>query len=124
MRRGGERAIVEAPLNPCRCPRAPLWGRTDTSPRWGRAVWARCTLGRDTRLDRMVAIKVLPSHSMANAEAIERFEREARAISRLNHPNVCTLYDVGQVHGVRLPRDGVSGGSSALSKSSRLVGWT
>ena len=58
-------------------------------------------LGRDTRLDRMVAIKVLPSHSMGNAEAIERFEREARAISRLNHPNVCTLYDVGQVHDVR-----------------------
>ena len=58
-------------------------------------------LGRDTRLDRMVAIKVLPSHSMGNAEAIERFEREARAISRLNHPNVCTRYDLGQVHDVR-----------------------
>jgi eukaryotic-like serine/threonine-protein kinase len=50
---------------------------------------------RDTRLDRTVAIKVLPSHRLDEAEARERFEREGRAIAALNHPNICQLYDVG-----------------------------
>src|ERR1700750_584941 len=48
----------------------------------------------DTRLDRTVAIKVLPHHLSDNPEAKERFEREARAISCLNHARICTLYDV------------------------------
>src|SRR5712692_1449885 len=51
--------------------------------------------GRDTRLDRSVAIKILPASFAANAQLKLRFEREARAISQLNHPNICTLYDVG-----------------------------
>jgi Tol biopolymer transport system component len=51
--------------------------------------------GRDTRLDRSVAIKVLPAEFAQNAQLKLRFEREARAISQLNHPNICTLYDVG-----------------------------
>jgi serine/threonine protein kinase/Tol biopolymer transport system component len=50
---------------------------------------------RDTRLDRTVAIKILPSHLSSNPEAQQRFDREARAISCLSHPNVCQLYDVG-----------------------------
>ena len=50
---------------------------------------------RDTRLDRLVALKVLPSHRSDQADARERFEREARAIASLNHPNICQLYDVG-----------------------------
>jgi eukaryotic-like serine/threonine-protein kinase len=48
---------------------------------------------RDTRLGRTVAIKVLPSHLSTNPELKERFEREARTISSLNHPNICHLYD-------------------------------
>jgi eukaryotic-like serine/threonine-protein kinase len=55
---------------------------------------------RDTRLDREVAVKILPSHLSENTEAKQRFEREARTISSLNHPYICTLYDVGQQHGV------------------------
>ncbi len=55
---------------------------------------------RDTRLDRSVAIKVLPSHLAMNSEARIRFEREARAVSALNHPNICTLHDVGKEGGV------------------------
>ncbi|MEO5988479.1 MAG: protein kinase [Candidatus Eisenbacteria bacterium] len=51
---------------------------------------------RDTRLGREVAIKVLPVHLSANAEVRTRFEREARTISGLNHPNICTLFDVGR----------------------------
>src|SRR5215471_10541140 len=55
---------------------------------------------RDTRLDRTVAIKVLPSHLSENPEFRARFEREARAISSLNHPHICTLHDVGRQEGV------------------------
>jgi len=50
---------------------------------------------RDTRLDRTVAIKVLPSHLSENPERRQRFEREARAVSSLNHPHICTLHDIG-----------------------------
>jgi serine/threonine protein kinase/WD40 repeat protein len=50
---------------------------------------------KDTRLDRTVAIKVLPTHLSKDPELRQRFEREARAISALQHPNICTLYDVG-----------------------------
>src|SRR5213592_331087 len=51
--------------------------------------------GRDTRLDRSVAIKILPAALSSDAQFKIRFEREARAISQLNHPHICTLYDVG-----------------------------
>jgi Tol biopolymer transport system component len=55
---------------------------------------------RDSRLDRTVAIKVLPAHLSDSTEAKQRFEREARAVSALNHPNICTLYDIGRQDGV------------------------
>jgi serine/threonine protein kinase len=51
---------------------------------------------RDTRLDRTVAIKVLPSHVASDPAVRQRFEREARAISSLDHPHICALYDVGR----------------------------
>jgi len=54
---------------------------------------------RDTRLDRTVAIKVLPQDGAERAGLRERFEREARAVSNLNHPHICALYDVGQEGG-------------------------
>src|SRR5437588_8735507 len=53
---------------------------------------------RDTRLERTVAIKMLNSCLVSSPELQQRFEREARTISRLNHPHICTLYDVGR-HG-------------------------
>jgi serine/threonine protein kinase len=52
--------------------------------------------GRDTRLQRDVAIKVLPEHLASNPQFKQRFEREARTISSLNHPHICTLYDIGR----------------------------
>jgi serine/threonine protein kinase len=54
---------------------------------------------RDTRLNRVVAIKVLPAHLADKPELRERFEREARTIASLNHPHICTLYDVGHQDG-------------------------
>ena len=56
---------------------------------------------KDTRLDRTVAIKVIPSHIAADSDIRERFEREARAVSSLNHPNICTLHDIGSQDGVQ-----------------------
>src|SRR5262245_31043181 len=55
---------------------------------------------RDTRLDRTVAIKILPAALAGDPQLRERFDREARAISSLNHPHICTLYDVGHQDGV------------------------
>jgi Tol biopolymer transport system component len=64
---------------------------------------------RDSRLGRDVAIKVLPQHLSANAELRARFEREARTVSSLNHPHICTLFDVGQA-----PGEAGSGGADFL----------
>ena len=55
---------------------------------------------RDTRLDRTVAIKVLPSHLSSDPGLKQRLERESKAISALQHPNICTLFDVGSQDGV------------------------
>ena len=55
---------------------------------------------KDTRLDREVAIKVLSAQLSKSDELRQRFEREAKAISNLTHPNICTLYDVGRQDGV------------------------
>src|SRR5271169_2058757 len=55
---------------------------------------------RDTRLDRTVAVKVIPAHLSSDPERRLRFEREARAISSLQHPNICTLHDVGSQDGM------------------------
>ena len=56
--------------------------------------------GRDTRLDRPVAIKLLSSAHEPSPKQLERFHLEARAISRVSHPHICALYDVGQQDGV------------------------
>ena len=54
----------------------------------------------DTRVARAVAIKVLPSEVADQPDRSQRFEREARAVARLNHPHICALYDVGRQDGV------------------------
>jgi eukaryotic-like serine/threonine-protein kinase len=55
---------------------------------------------RDTRLERAVAIEILPAHLSSDRIRKQRFEREAKTISGLNHPNICVLYDVGHQDGV------------------------
>src|SRR5947207_865889 len=52
---------------------------------------------RDTRLERDVAVKVLPPHLIDTAQARDRFQREARAVAALQHPNICTIHDVGDI---------------------------
>jgi serine/threonine protein kinase/Tol biopolymer transport system component len=55
---------------------------------------------RDTRLDRIVAIKVLPTHLADRSELRERFDREAKTVASLNHPHICTLHDIGHQDGI------------------------
>src|SRR5262245_11271602 len=55
---------------------------------------------RDTRLDRDVAIKVLPDDLASDPDALKRFEREVKAVAALSHPNILTIYDVGVDHNV------------------------
>jgi serine/threonine protein kinase len=55
---------------------------------------------RDTRLNRTVAMKILPAHLSSDPVRKQRFEREAKTISSLNHPHICVLYDVGHQDGI------------------------
>ena len=71
---------------------------------------------RDTRLDRLVAVKVLPDELASDPDRRARFEREARAISALSHPNVCALFDVGRAE--------TAGGTIAYLVMERLEGET
>src|SRR5690348_16825991 len=71
-------------------------GPYEILPTLGAGGMGEVYRARDTRLDRVVAIKVLPERLSTNPHVRERFEREARAISSLSHPHICTLYDIGR----------------------------
>jgi serine/threonine protein kinase len=65
---------------------------------------------RDSRLHRDVAIKIVPLSVAGNPEALARFERESRAVAALSHPNILTIYDVGQGRGSSVLGDGIARG--------------
>ena len=75
-------------------------GPYEITARIGAGGMGEVYLARDTRLDRAVAIKVLPSSVSDDRRSRDRLEREARAVATLNHPNICTLHDVGSHDGV------------------------
>jgi eukaryotic-like serine/threonine-protein kinase len=75
-------------------------GPYEITARAGAGGMGEVYRARDTRLDRTVAIKVLPAQIANHGGLRQRLEREARAISSLNHPNICTLFDVGHQDGV------------------------
>jgi serine/threonine protein kinase/Tol biopolymer transport system component len=68
----------------------------------GRGGMGEVYLARDTRLDRPVALKLLPPFLTSDADRVRRFEREARAASSLNHPNIITVHEFGEADGLRL----------------------
>ncbi|HEY5610206.1 MAG TPA: protein kinase, partial [Thermoanaerobaculia bacterium] len=82
-------------------------GPYEITDRIGAGGMGEVYRARDTRLDRTVAIKILPSQFASNASLEQRFEREAKMISQLNHPHICTLFDVGSESIVEAPRRGV-----------------
>lgn len=82
-------------LNPERLSPGVRLGPYEVVSRIGAGGMGEVWKARDTRLDRSVAIKVLPAELAQHAQLRLRFEREAKTISQLNHPNICTLYDVG-----------------------------
>ena len=78
----------------------PAWAPYEVLASLGAGGMGEVYKARDTRLDRTVAIKVLPAHVASEPDVRQRFEREARAVAALNHPHICTLHDIGSQDGV------------------------
>src|SRR5215207_9225110 len=75
------------------------FGAFEVLERIGAGGMGEVYRARDTRLERTVALKVIRASDLAGRDRLERFKREARAISRLNHPRICALYDIGEHEG-------------------------
>lgn len=75
-------------------------GSYEVTAKIGQGGMGEVYKATDTRLDRTVAIKVLLAHVADDPDLRQRFEREAKTISSLNHPHICTLHDIGQQDGI------------------------
>ena len=78
-----------------------LFGNYEILQRLGAGGMGEVYRARDTRLDREVALKTISLHQSSQPEAVSRFEREARSACALNHPNIVTIYELGEVNGTR-----------------------
>ncbi|HSB08024.1 MAG TPA: protein kinase [Blastocatellia bacterium] len=99
-----ETPVIEAAAQVCgEAPRESLVeqrvGQYEVLSELGKGGMGVVYLARDAKLDRKVALKLLPAYFMEDRERVRRFEREARAASALNHPNILTIYEVGQSDG-------------------------
>src|SRR5215469_3767549 len=75
-------------------------GPYEVSANLGAGGMGEVYRARDTRLDRSVAIKILPAQFSSDPLRKQRFEREAKTISSLNHPHICVLHDIGHQDGI------------------------
>jgi len=91
--------LEDSPLASALAP-GTILGNFEILAQLGRGGMGEVYRAKDKRLNRTVAIKILPRHLSQKPRLRERFEREAHAISSLNHPHICTLHDVGREHGV------------------------
>ncbi|MGI9056635.1 MAG: protein kinase domain-containing protein [Pyrinomonadaceae bacterium] len=85
------------------------FGHYKVSSSIGAGGMGEIYLARDTRLKRDVAIKILPEKLLKDNSAVERFMREAHAASALNHPNILTIYDIGEFENIRFIATAFSG---------------
>jgi serine/threonine protein kinase len=121
-----ERPAVDiAPKPPCESHEATLVGRTlshyQVLSLLGAGGMGEVYLARDPRLDRTVALKILPGELAADADRMQRFTREAKAASALNHPNVATIYDVGESDGISFIVMEHVEGETLLARISRRI---
>ena len=98
-------------------------GRYEVLEKLGEGGMGEVYKARDARLDRSVAIKVLPAHLAGDAEFRERFDREARAISQLSDPHICAIYDVGEAPSPE-PRSDRQSAEGAATSSHQLSAMT
>jgi serine/threonine protein kinase len=121
-----ERPAVDiAPTQPGESHEATLVGRTISHYQvlslLGAGGMGEVYLARDPRLDRTVALKILPGELAADADRMQRFTREAKAASALNHPNVATIYDVGESEGISFIAMEHVEGETLLARISRRM---
>ncbi len=93
-------------------PKGTRLGPYEIDPQIGAGGMGAVYLAVDSRLERNVAIKILPSHFASDPNFLARFEREAKTISSLSHPNICVLHDVGNTE---LPSSQVDPDAVSLS---------
>jgi len=75
------------------------WAAMKSAQRLAKAGWAKFYLAQDTKLDRKVALKILPADVASQRDRMERFIREAKSAAALNHPNIAHIYEIGEHDG-------------------------